>query len=195
MRVIGLTGGIGMGKSTVAKMFARHGIPAFNADDAVHALQAPRGRAIPAIAAAFPGTVETGVLNRTALRNIVLADPPALRQLEKIMHPLVHRMQAEFRAAARRHRRRAILLDIPLLFENGSDRFVDVTLTVSCPRDVQIRRVLRRGTMSAAQIAAIIAKQMPDAQKRARADYVIQTGLSRFHTYRTVSRLIGVLLP
>ena len=195
MLVIGLTGGIGMGKSTVAKMFAAHGIPAFNADDAVHTLQAPQGRAIPAIAAAFPGTVENGVLNRAALRNIVLADPPALRRLEKIMHPLVLRLQAEFRAAARRQRRRAILLDIPLLFENGSDRFMDVTLTVSCPRDVQIRRVLRRGTMSAAQITAIIAKQMPDAQKRARADHVIQTGLSRFHAYQTVSRLIEVLLP
>ncbi len=195
MLVIGLTGGIGMGKSTVAQMFARRGIPTFNADAAVHQLQAPNGRAIPAIAAAFPGTVTGVVLNRMALRNIVLADPAALRALEQIMHPLVGLLQKQFRAAAMRLQRRAILLDIPLLFEGNGDKRMDVTLTVSCPRDVQIRRVLRRGTMTAAQITAIIAKQMPDAQKRARADYVIQTGLSRFHTYQTVSRLIEVLLP
>lgn len=195
MLVIGLTGGIGTGKSTVAQMFARHGIPTFNADAAVHQLQAPNGRAIPAIAAAFPGTVTGVVLNRMALRNIVLADPAALRALEQIMHPLVGLLQKQFRAAAMRLQRRAILLDIPLLFEGNGDKRMDVTLTVSCPRDVQIRRVLRRGTMTAAQITAIIAKQMPDAQKRARADYVIQTGLSRFHTYQTVSRLIEVLLP
>jgi dephospho-CoA kinase len=181
MLVIGLTGGIGMGKSTVAQMFARHGIPTFNADAAVHQLQAPNGRAIPAIAAAFPGTVTDVVLNRMALRNIVLADPAALHALEQIMHPLVGLLQKQFRAAAMRLQRRAILLDIPLLFEGNGDKRMDVTLTVSCPRDVQI--------------TAIIAKQMPDAQKRARADYVIQTGLSRFHTYQTVSRLIEVLLP
>jgi dephospho-CoA kinase len=195
MLVIGLTGGIGMGKSTVARMFAAYGVPTFNADEAVHQLQAPYGHAIPAIGSAFPGTVTDGVLNRAALRNIVLADATALRRLEKIMHPLVALLQKQFRAEATRLRRRAILLDIPLLFEGNGERRVDVTLTVSCPRDVQIRRVLRRGTMTAAQIATIIAKQMPDAQKRARADHVIHTGLSRFHTYQTVSRLIEVLLP
>jgi len=195
MLIIGLTGGIGMGKSTVAKMFSKFGIPAFNADDAVHALQAPNGKAIPAIAAAFPGTVQNGVLNRAALRNIALSDPAALRRLERIMHPLVGRMEKNFRAQAKRLRRRAILLDIPLLFENRLDKRMDVSLTVSCPRDVQIRRVQQRGTMSVEQIATIIAKQMPDAQKRARADYVIRTGLSRFQTYRTVCRLTKVLLP
>jgi dephospho-CoA kinase len=193
--VIGLTGGIGMGKSTVARMFAAYGIPTFNADAAVHQLQAPHGRAIPAIGSAFPGTVTDGVLDRIALRNIVLADATALLRLEKIMHPLVALLQKQFRAEAMRLQRRAILLDIPLLFEGNGDRRVDVTLTVSCPRDVQIRRVLRRGTMTAAQIETIIAKQMPDAEKRARADYVIRTGLSRFHTYQTVCRLSEVLLP
>jgi dephospho-CoA kinase len=193
--VIGLTGGIGMGKSTVAKIFANFGVPAFNADDAVHRLQAPHGQAVPAIAAAFPGTVQNGVLNRAALRNIAFSDPAALRALEQLMHPLVRRMEEEFRAAAKRLRRRAILLDIPLLFEGSLEKRVDVTLTVSCPRDVQIRRVLRRGTMSVAQITTIIAKQMPDAQRRARADYVIRTGLSRFHTYQTIRRLTKVLLP
>ncbi len=195
MLVIGLTGGIGMGKSTVAKCFARFGIPAFNADDAVHALQAPHGKAVPAIATEFPGTVTNGVLNRAALRNIALSDPAALRRLERIMHPLVAAAQKQFRAAATRLQRRAIVLDIPLLFENNSERKLAVSITVSCPRDVQIRRVLRRGTMRQTQIETIIAKQMPDAQKRARADYVIRTGLSRFHTYQTVRRLVEVLLP
>ena len=194
MRVIGLTGGIGMGKSTVAKMFARLGIPAFNADDAVHALQAPNGKAIPAIAAAFPGTVQNGVLNRAALRNIVLADPTALRRLENIMHPLVRGMQKQFRAAATRRQRRAILLDIPLLFESRGEKAMDLTLTVSCPRDVQINRVKSRGIMSPEQIATIIAKQMPDAEKRRRADITIRTGLSRFHTLRAVRRLVKDLL-
>jgi len=195
MKIIGLTGGIGMGKSTVAKIFARFGIPAFNADDAVHQLQGRNGKALPAIAAAFPGTVTDGLLNRAALRNIALSDPTALRRLERIMHPLVSARQKQFRAEAMRGKRRAILLDIPLLFEGNGDRKMDVSLTVSCPPDMQLRRVLKRGTMSAAQIATIIAKQMPDAQKRARADFVIRTGLSRFHTYQTVCRLIKVLLP
>jgi dephospho-CoA kinase len=198
MRVIGLTGGIGMGKSTVAKMFARLGIPAFNADDAVHALQAPNGKAIPAIAAAFPGTVKNGVLNRAALRNIVLAEPAALKRLEKIMHPLVGRAQKQFKAAATRQQRRAILLDIPLLFESSAGRALkktmDLTLTVSCPRDVQINRVKARRAMTPEQIATIIAKQMPDAEKRRRADVTIRTGLSRFHTLRTVRRLVKDLL-
>jgi dephospho-CoA kinase len=197
--VIGLTGGIGMGKSTVAKMFASLGIPAFNADDAVHALQAPNGAAIPAIAAAFPGTVRDGVLNRAALRNIVLADAAALKRLEKIMHPLVRRAQKQFISSATRQQRRAVLLDIPLLFETSAGRELqkkmDVTLTVSCPRDVQINRVKARGAMSPEQISAIITKQMPDAEKRRRADVTIRTGLSRFHTIRTVRRLVKDLLP
>ena len=197
MLIIGLTGGIGMGKSTVAKIFAALGIPAFNADAAVHALQAPNGAAIPAIAAAFPGTVQNGVLNRGALRNIVLADPAALKRLEKIMHPLVRRAQKQFTAAAKRRQRRAILLDIPLLFESGPGlaKTMDTTITVSCPRDVQIHRVKSRGAMNPEQIATIIAKQMPDAQKRRLADFTIRTGLSRFHTIRAVRRLVKDLLP
>ena len=194
MLVIGLTGGIGMGKSTVAKMFATLGIRAFNADDAVHALQAPNGKAIPAIAIAFPGTVQNGVLNRAALRNIVLSDPAALKRLEKIMHPLVRRMQKQFKASAFRQQRRAILLDIPLLFESRGEKNIDLTITVSCPRDVQINRVAARGIMRPEQIATIIAKQMPDAEKRRRADVTIRTGLSRFHTMRAVRRLVKDLL-
>jgi dephospho-CoA kinase len=195
MMVIGLTGGIGMGKSTVAAMFARAGVPAFNADEAVHALQAPGGKAIPALAAAFPGTVTGGVLDRAKLRGMVLRDAAALRMLERIMHPLVHGEEKIFRAAALRAGRRAVLLDIPLLFETGGEMRVDVTVTVSAPRDVQMLRVKRRRGMSGEEIAAIIAKQMPDAEKCQRADYVIPTGLSKFHTIRAVRRLLQRLLP
>jgi dephospho-CoA kinase len=194
MMVIGLTGGIGMGKSTVARMFAARGIPVFNADNAVHKLQAPHGAAIPALADSFPGTVSNGVLDRAKLREIVLRDPVAMNRLEHLMHPLVRWEEQRFQAAARRAGKRAVLLDIPLLFETGGEQRMDVTITVSAPLDVQITRVKRRG-LSEPQIRAIIAKQMPDREKRARADYVIRTGLSRFHTTQSVRRLIKELLP
>ncbi|GLR66798.1 dephospho-CoA kinase [Acidocella aquatica] len=189
MIVLGLTGGIGMGKSTVAKMFAAHGIPCFNADAAVHQLQAPGGRAIPALARAFPGTVNNGVLDRSKLRALVLRDNAAMRRLEAIMHPMVYREEEKFRTAAFRAHRRAVLLDIPLLFEAGGYRRVHRTITVSCPRDVQIARVLKRG-LPLAQIEAIIARQMPDAEKRRRAGHVIPTGLSKFHAQRAVRHII-----
>lgn len=194
MIVIGLTGGIGMGKSTVAKIFAAHGIPAFNADDTVHRLQAPGGRAIPALAAAFPGTVQNGVLNRAKLRALVLKDDIAMRRLEAIMHPLVRQEEQKFRAAACRARRRAVLLDLPLLFETGADRRARVTITVSAPRDVQIARVLKRG-LPREQIESIIARQMPDSEKRRRADHVVATGLTKFHAVRAVRRIIKELIP
>jgi dephospho-CoA kinase len=193
MKVIGLTGGIGMGKSTVAKMFGRCGIPTFNADEAVHRLQAPGGGAVAMLDVSFPGTVVDGVLNRAALREVVLNDPVAMNRLEFIMHPLVHREEAKFRRAAYRAGRRAVILDIPLLFETGAELRVGKTITVSCPIEVQIARVLKRG-MKLAQVEKIIAKQMPDAEKRARADFVVHTGLSKFHTWREVRRLAGMFL-
>jgi dephospho-CoA kinase len=194
MIVIGLTGGIGMGKSTVARMFRAHGIWTFNADTAVHRLQAPGGRAVAMLQISFPGTVENGVLNRAALRERVLRDPVAMRRLELLMHPLVRDEERKFRAGARKTGRRAVLLDIPLLFETGGDKRVDVTVTVSCPRAVQIFRVKKRG-VPLAQIESLIAKQMPDSEKRARADYVIPTGLSKFATFQAVNRLVRILLP
>jgi dephospho-CoA kinase len=189
---IGLTGGIGMGKSTVANMFAAHSVPFFNADETVHRLQGKGGRAIPALAAAFPGTVRDGVLDRAQLREIVFADEVSRHRLERLMHPMVRAEEKKFHQAARRAGRRRILLDIPLLFETGSDRRVDITITVSCPRAVQIARVARRG-LSRPQIERIIARQMPDAEKRRRADYVIPTGLSKFNTIRAVRRILKAL--
>jgi dephospho-CoA kinase len=194
MIVLGLTGGIGMGKSTVAGMFAAHGIPSFNADEAVHRLQAPGGRAIPALAAAFPGTVTQGVLNRAKLRAQVLKSDAAMRRLEAIMHPLVHQEEAKFRAHAYRTQRPIVLLDIPLLFETGGQGRFKKTITVSAPLDVQIARVRKRG-LPPEQIEAIIARQMPDAMKRRYADFIIPTGLSKFHTIRAVRRIIKALRP
>jgi dephospho-CoA kinase len=193
--IIGLTGGIGMGKSTVAAMFARHHVPVFDADAEIHRLQAPGGLAIAPIQARFTGVVHDGVLDRAALRGIVLADRGALRDLESIMHKMVRAAEQRFIAAARRRRARAVLLDIPLLFETKSEARVDVSITVSARRATQIARVRRRGRMSDAEIAAIIAKQMPDHERRRRADYVIPTGLARAATQCQVRRIIKDILP
>jgi dephospho-CoA kinase len=193
MKIIGLTGGIGMGKSTAAAAFRRAGIPVFDADQAVHTLQAAGGRALPVIGAAFPGTVTRGVLDRSALRSAVLGDPVALKRLEGILHPMVRRMEKAFLAAARRSGARAAVLDIPLLLETGGQERVDVVVVVSAPRSVQIHRVRKRRKMAAAQIAAVIARQMPDAEKRRLADVVISTGLSRHHAHRQLRRFIQEL--
>ena len=190
MKIIGLTGGIGMGKSTAAAAFHRAAIPVFDAAAAVHALQSPGGRAITPIAAAFPGTVHDRTLNRAALRDAVLGQPDRLRALERIIHPLVRQMERAAIAHARRSRAPAIVLDIPLLLETGGDRRVDLVVVVSAPRAVQIARVRHRGRMNEAQISAVIARQMPDRQKRHRADFVVNTGLSRHHALRTVARII-----
>ncbi len=198
MLVIGLTGGIGMGKSTAANVFRRARVPVFDADATVHALQAPGGRALPALAAAFPGTVGTDrqgrrLLDRAALRARVLADPAALKRLEAIIHPLVRAEEERFRARARRAGENLVVLDIPLLLETGGHRRVDFVLVVSAPRPVQIARVRRRRRMSTAEITAVLARQMPDGEKRRRADLVVPTGLSRYHAARTIRRLIRKL--
>lgn len=190
MKIIGLTGGIGMGKSTAAKAFRRAHIPVFDADATVHALQAPGGAALPAIGAAFPGTVQAGVLDRARLRAAVVGDTAAMHRLEAILHPMVRRAERAFIARARRAGYRAIVLDIPLLFESKEERVVDLVVVVSAPRAVQITRVQRRRQMTQAQIEAIIAMQMPDAEKRRRADIVVRTGLSRFTSLRPITRLI-----
>jgi dephospho-CoA kinase len=193
MRLVGLTGGIGMGKSTAAGAFRRARLPVFDADAAVHRLQAPGGLALPAIGRDFAGTVQDGVLDRAALRQAVLADPAALRRLEAIMHPLVRQAEQRFVAAARRAGAPAAILDIPLLFESGGARRLDLVVVVSAPRSVQRARVRRRRNMTAAQIDAVIARQMPDAEKRRRADIVVRTGLSRYHGLRILRRLIASL--
>ena len=190
MLVLGLTGGIGMGKSTAAATFRRARVPVFDADAEVHRLQARGGRAVPAIAAAFPGTVADGVVDRARLRRAVIGDRAALSRLEAILHPLVRDAQRRFIAAARRRGAALVVLDIPLLFETGGRRRVDRVVVVSAPPAVQRHRVRLRGKMDDAQISAIIGRQMPDREKRRLADYVVQTGLSRHHAQRAVRRLV-----
>ena len=194
LKIIGLTGGIGMGKSTAAAAFRRAGLPVFDADAAVHRLQVRGGRAVPAIAAAFPGTVRDGAVDRTLLRRAAVESPGAMTRLEAILHPLVRREERAFLARARRAGRRAAVLDIPLLLETGGDRRVDLVVVVSAPPAVQMARVRARRRMTPAQIQAIIARQMPDRDKRRRADVVIRTGLSRHHALRRLRRLLLELL-
>ena len=181
-----------MGKTTAASEFRRRGLPVFDADATVHALQAPGGAALPALAAAFPGTVRNGVLDRAQLRQ-ALTDRPALARLEAIMHPLVRRAERRFLARAHAARRRAVVLDIPLLLETGGDARVDHVVVVSAPAAVQRARIHRRGRMTEAQINAVLARQMPDARRRRRADTVIHTGLSRFHAVAQLRRLLRTL--
>lgn len=190
MRVIGLTGGIGMGKSTAAAAFRRAHLPVFDADATVHRLQAPGGAAVKPIGEAFPGTVRDGRLDRAALRAHVLTHPDALRTLEAIMHPLVHHEEAKFRAAARRNGAPAAVLDIPLLFETGADARVDLIVVVSAPPRVQAARLRKRRRMSDEQITAVLARQWPDAARRRRADRVVRTGLSRHYALTMIRRLI-----
>ena len=192
MKVIGLTGGIGMGKSTAAATFRRAHIPVFDADASVHRLQARGGRGVRAIEAAFPGTTRDGAVDRPALRRAVLGNPDALRRLEAILHPMVRADERAFVARARRAGRRVVVLDIPLFFETGG-RKVDRVVVVSAPRAVQMQRVRQRRKMSPADIAAVIARQMPDAEKRRRADIVVRTGLPRSHALRALRRLIREL--
>jgi dephospho-CoA kinase len=190
MRIIGLTGGIGMGKSTAAAVFRRARIPVFDADLAVHRMQARGGRAVKVIEAAFPGTTSNGSVDRDALRRAVLGDREALTRLEHILHPMVEAEERAFVGRARRSGRRAVVLDIPLLFETRGDKRVDTVVLVSAPRAVQIYRVGLRRRMTKADVEAVIARQMPDSEKRRRAHLVVQTGLSRNHTLRILNRFI-----
>jgi dephospho-CoA kinase len=190
LKVIGLTGGIGMGKSTTANVFRRAGVRVFDADAAVHALQSRGGRAVRKLAALFPDAVVNGAVDRSILRGIAFSEPGALRKLEKILHPMVRAEEDRFLARCRRAGQRLAILDIPLLFETGGEKRVDHVLVVTAPPDVQIHRVRMRGRMTQPEIEALIAKQMPDREKRRRADSVIKTGLSRHHTQRAVRALL-----
>ena len=192
MKIVGLTGGIGMGKSTAANAFRRARIPVYDADADVHRMYVKNGRAVRPIDEAFPGTVVDGAVDRARLRP-VLQQPENLRRLEAIVHPLVRDAVFRFIARARRHGARAVVIDNPLLIEMGMADDVDLVLVVSAPSTVQVHRVLRRGRMTPDQVRAVIARQMPDAEKRRRADVVVRTGLSRNQTLRQLRPLIRSL--
>jgi dephospho-CoA kinase len=173
MFVLGLTGSIGMGKSTAARFFAEAGVPVHDADAVVHRLY--EGEAVPLIEAAFPGTIAGGKVDRAKLAQRVLSDPAAIKRLEAIVHPLVRRSEERFLADAAAGGARVAVLDIPLLFETGADKRVDAVVVVSAPPDVQRRRVLKRDAMTEGKLASLLAKQVPDAEKRARADFVVDS--------------------
>ena len=173
MLVLGLTGSLASGKSTVTAMFAGEGAATFDADAAVHALY--RGAAAPLIAAAFPGVVSDGVVDRAKLSARVVGDPAALARLEAIVHPLVRAAEVDFLARAAAAGRRIAVLDIPLLFEAGREAGVDAVVVVSAPLDVRRERALRRPGVTEARFAALSARQLPDADKRARAHFIIDT--------------------
>lgn len=182
--ILGLTGSIGMGKSTAAAMFEREGVPVFDADAEVHRLQGPGGALVAAIEARFPGTTGPGGVDRQKLGARVLGHPHELAALEAIVHPAVGRAQKRFLA---RHRARVVVvLDIPLLFEKGGARRVGAVAVVSAPLWVQRRRVMRRAGMTPAKFKAIRALQTPDRVKRARADFVIETGRPKSETHRQI---------
>lgn len=191
--ILGLTGSIGMGKSTVARMFRDLGVPVFDADATVHALQGPNGALLPAIEAAFPGTTGPAGLDRPALRERIFADPEARRRLEAIVHPAVAAERQRFldiHAAAP-----LVVLDVPLLFETGGDSRCDSVAVVSAAPEVQRARVLARPGMTESAFAAILASQLPDAEKRARAQHLIHTDTTLAATRAQVAALVACMGP
>ncbi|KAK9814861.1 hypothetical protein WJX73_000502 [Symbiochloris irregularis] len=194
MIMLGLTGGIGMGKSTVADMFARQGVPVFDADKVVQQLYGPGGGAVPEIERAFPGTTGPSGVSRERLSRAVIGNQDAMQRLEMIVHPMVQQHRQQFLEQNDRQRHRLVVLDIPLLFETGAHEHVDAIAVVSCSPDVQRSRVLARTNMEPEKFEAIRARQVPDAEKRAKANYVIDTGLSLQETEARVAGLIQQLV-
>jgi len=191
---LALTGSIGMGKSATAAMFAARGVPVYDADAAVHAAYAPGGGAAAPIEAEFPGVTNgQGGVDRVKLRQRVIDNPTAMKRLEDIVHPIVGGLQRAFLEKASADGHALVVLDIPLLFETGGDRRADAILVVSAPPDVQKARVLARGQMTEAEFEAILARQVPDSEKRSRADFVIDTSLGFAHAEKRVDEILSEL--
>ncbi|HUO92015.1 MAG TPA: dephospho-CoA kinase [Rhizomicrobium sp.] len=191
--LVGLTGSIGMGKSETAKMFARLGIPVYDADAAVHRLYEPGGAAVPEIAKLFPDSVTNGRVDRAVVSKHVTADKEAFRKLEQLVHPLVAREQRAFIEEARAKGADIVVLDIPLLFEGGGHARVDAVVVVSAPAHIQRARVLARPGMTEDKLDHILARQMPDAEKRAKAHFVVETDKGLEHAFEQVKSIVAQL--
>jgi dephospho-CoA kinase len=173
MRILGLTGSIGMGKSTTAKLFAEAGVPVYDADATVHKIY--QGEAVPAIEAAFPGTTSDGKVDRAKLSAKVVHDRAAIQRLEQVVHPMLRSYHQKFLDDAEQGGAPVVVMDVPLLFETGGEKRVDAVVVVTTAPEVQRERILARGTMTAENLDAILARQTPDAEKRRRADFVVDT--------------------
>jgi dephospho-CoA kinase len=191
MLVVGLTGSIGMGKTTVAEYIASRGVPVLDSDSIVHSLYT--GDATAAIEAEFPGTTAAGIVDRVKLSAALLADEAGFARLEALIHPLVRRAQWRFLHSQAESGKPMAVLDIPLLFETGGDQLMDVTVVVSAPADIQAARVLARPGMTREKLEAIRARQLPDAEKRARADFIVDTGIAWEDTREAVDKLLESL--
>ncbi len=194
MIIVGLTGSIGMGKSTTSAMFQAEGVPVYDADAAVHALYAKGGAGVAPVEAAFPGVVVDGAIDRAKLSAQVVGKPEALKRLEAVVHPLVGESRKVFFEAAAAVNAPLVILDIPLLFETGGERNVAAVIVVSAPEAVQRERVMARPDMTAEKLDAILARQLPDAEKRARADIVIDTSKGLDSAREQVRAAIAKLL-
>jgi dephospho-CoA kinase len=195
MKVVGITGSIGMGKSTLSRMVRQMRIPLHDADATVHRLMAPGGRAVAAIAAAFPGVQKAdGAIDRPTLGGHVFGNTPALQRLEAILHPLVRADKAAFVQRARRRRVPLVMLDVPLLFETDGDAYCDAVLVVSAPAFIQKQRVMARPGMTEFTFRQVLGRQMPDVEKRRRADYVIPSGRGLAVTRRALRRALRDIL-
>jgi dephospho-CoA kinase len=191
MVILGLTGSIGMGKSTTARLFADEGVPVHDADAAVHRLY--EGDAAPLIEAAFPGTTRNGRVDRPMLASRVFGDPVALRTLEGIVHPLVHKSEKVFLEECRKGGAKVVLLDIPLLFETGAESRVHKVIVVTAPSDMQRLRVFERPGMTEEKFKAVLTQQMPDAEKRRRADFVVDSGRGLEHARGQVRDILAAV--
>ncbi len=193
MIVVGLTGSIGMGKSTAARVLRRLGVPVYDADGAVHRLLARGGAAVDVVGRAFPGVLDGGTVDRQELGRRVFGDPAKLARLEQILHPLVRRDSVDFLRRCALQRRPVAVLDVPLLFETGRDRDCDSTVLVTAPVFIQTQRVMRRPGMTLKKLREIRSRQMPDREKRRRADFVVLTGLGRRESLRKLMHIVRLL--
>jgi dephospho-CoA kinase len=174
MLLLGLTGSIGMGKSTTAKLFAEAGVPVYDADATVHLIY--EGEAVPAVEAAFPGSTSGGRVDRTKLSAMVVNNPDAMKRLELLVHPMLRSHQQKFLSDAEKSGAPVAVLDVPLLYETGGEKRVDAVVVVTTTPEIQRERILQRGNMTPDKLEAILARQMPDAEKRRRAEFIVDTG-------------------